>query len=74
MFSDKKRALRIDSFSRRPPSGLIFAKNSSFLYLSDNQCVMEVCAFCENQKGLFSKNSLENFWSERYFDLVISPF
>ena len=53
--------------------GLIFAKNSVFLYLSDNQRIMNMCAFCDNQKGLFSKNSLENFWSERHFDLIISP-
>ena len=73
-FSDKKRALRRRSF-RANSLLLRFLRILGVFYkvlkLSD---IWKMPLWALYQKAFLTKNSLENFWSSRRYDLVISPF
>jgi len=73
-FSDKNRALRRRSF-RANSLLLRFLRILGIFYkvlkLSD---IWKIPLLALYQKAFLTKNSLENFWSSRRYDMVISPF
>ena len=71
-FSDKKRALRIDSFPRRPTLLWFLWKSACFCKLLIDNILWIRVHFVRINSFFFLQNSLENFWSKRYFDAVIS--